>query len=190
MFVTSAQFLLSSDSATEGAHAARHLRYCCSIVWYKHRSFGCSSFSAAIASYLTAGVGGSIPRQRDAGGDDQVPREVSITSLTAVRTIGDAIATQKSTRLLLARGSLGIGSLHDPVKRKRIYSIPRRTEFILKCRGHFQQLLVKAIINVLESLIEHHTSPLLTQECSTILTIAKEADTKKLFWPEVFSDPT
>jgi hypothetical protein len=76
------------------------------------------------------------------------------------------------------------------VKRKRIYSVPRRTEFILKCRGNFQQLLAKTIINVLESLIEHRTNPLLTQEYSTILTISKDADTKKLFWPEVFGDPT
>ncbi len=60
----------------------------------------------------------------------------------------------------------------------------------MKFRGHFQQLLVKAIINVLESLIEHRTNPLLTQEYSTILTIAKDADTKKLFWPEVLGNPT
>ncbi len=42
---------------------------------------GAVPFSAATASHLTAGVGGSIPSQRDAGGDEQVSREVSITSL-------------------------------------------------------------------------------------------------------------
>jgi hypothetical protein len=58
---------------------------------------GTVPFSAAIASHLIADVGGSIPNQRDAGGDDQASRGVSITSLTAVRTIDDAIAAQKST---------------------------------------------------------------------------------------------
>ncbi len=68
---------------------------------------GIVPYSAAIAPHLTADAGGYIPSQRDAGGDDRDSREVSITSLTAVRTIDEAIAAQKSTRTHLGRGSLG-----------------------------------------------------------------------------------
>jgi hypothetical protein len=58
---------------------------------------GIVPFSAAITSHFTADLGESIPSQRDAGGDDRESREVSITSLTALRTIDEATAAQKST---------------------------------------------------------------------------------------------
>ena len=43
--------------------------------------FGAVPISAAIVSDLTAGVGGSLPSQRDAAGDDKVSCEVSIAKL-------------------------------------------------------------------------------------------------------------
>jgi hypothetical protein len=95
----------------------------------------------AAVPHLTAGVRGSLPSQRVAAGDEKVSREVSIASFTA-----------------LARRSLNIEILRDPVKGKCICSIPRRAEFTFTCSDHFQQLL--------------------------------DADTKKLFWPEVFGHPT
>ena len=60
--------------------------------------------------------------------------------MTATRTLEEANANQRSTRILLSRGSLDIRSLYDPVNNKRIYSVLRRAEFILNCRGHFQKL--------------------------------------------------
>ena len=84
--------------------------------------FGAVPISAAIVSDLTAGVGRSLPSQRDATGDDKVSCEVSIASFTA-----------------LARRSLNIEILRDPAKGKCISSIPRRAEFIFKRRGHFEQ---------------------------------------------------
>ena len=39
-----------------------------------------------------------------------------------------------------ARRSLNIELLRDPVNKKCICSIPRRAEFIFKCRDHFEQL--------------------------------------------------
>jgi hypothetical protein len=45
-----------------------------------------------------------------------------------------------ATLTALARRSLNIEILRDPAKGKCISSIPRRVEFIFKCRGHFEQL--------------------------------------------------
>ena len=155
---------------------------------YPVEVFGSVSFAAALETHFTAG--GALHSRRDAGSDEVTSRELSVTTLTAIRTLDEAAADQKSTRILLARGTLNIPSLYDTVSNKRVYSVAKRTEFMLKCRSHFQQTLVKAIIIALESLVENRTNPSLTQEYSTLVTLAKEADTKKLYWAEVFGSPS
>jgi hypothetical protein len=93
-------------------------------------------------------------------------------------------------RILLQRGTAGIDSVYDPASDRRVYSVSHRTEHLLKIRSHFQQLVVKAAVIVLESSIAQRTNPSFIQEYSTILTDAKEADTKKLYSPELFGTTT
>jgi hypothetical protein len=150
--------------------------------------FGAGPFADTIASNFA--VGGAVPNRRDAGGSEVASRELSIANLTAHRTIDEANAAQASMRIQLLRGTAGIESVYDPVSDRRVYSISHRTEHLLKTRSHFQQLMIKAAMIVLDSFITQRINPSFTQEYSTILTDAKEADTKKLFLPELFGNPT
>jgi hypothetical protein len=71
---------------------------------------GCATNSIpgiAAVPHLTAGVRGSLPSQRDAAGDGQVSREVSIATLTA-----------------LARRSLNIETLRETVKESALVPFP------------------------------------------------------------------
>jgi len=149
--------------------------------------FGSVPLANAVTSHFTAG--GALLSRRDIG-TEVASRDLNVANLTAIRTLDEATAEQKAMQILLQRGTSGIQSLYDPVNDKRVYSIPHRTEYLLRNRSHFQQLLVKALIIVLEYLVAHRINANLTQEYAQILTFAKEADVKKLFWPEVYWNPT
>ena len=135
------------------------------------------------------GAGGN--RKAAGDSDEAASVELHIAELTATRNLAEANLIQREIRASLAKGqAAGLSSHFELATTQRVYKVNNSTALLLKCRARAQMILCKGLISVLESVTSNDTFPSLTGEFSAILALAKEAESKKQFWPELYSTIT